>query len=134
MITIEVLILDDAEFDRETMVKALSTNTQLNITTFFDPNQFEENLSDDTNLVILDVRIPKFDVFKTIEHIHKYHPGIYIIVISGYFDTEIYQRLVRCGVDDTVEKTNHTWVAELKERVDILLPKIIRRKNALLNV
>lgn len=136
MISIELLILDDTEADREFMVKVLSVNQQLIITTFFDPNQFIESLSEDTSLVILDVRIPKydFDIFSTIEYIHKHHQGIYVIVISGHFDADILRRLIRLRVDDIVEKTDHTWVAELKERVDVLLPKIIKKKNALFNV
>lgn len=133
MISIEVLILDDAEADCEFMVKALSVNTQLRITTFFDPNQFKENLSEDTGLVILDVSIPKsdYDIFKTIEHIHKHYEGICIIVISGYFDVNIMRKLMRLRVDDTVEKTDHTWVSELKERVDVLLPNILHKQTLL---
>lgn len=132
MTSVKILIniLDDAEADREFIEMALGKNDQLQVTSFFDPKQFKDSLSDDVSLVITDVRIPGFDVFEMVQYIHDHFPGIYVIVISGYFTDEIYERLFELGVDRVVKKgVGAAWVNSVWKYVNQLLPKILLKKE-----
>lgn len=132
MISIEILLLDDAEADREFLVGKLSENEQLSIREFYNGNEFRKAISDDTRLIITDVCVPGYDVFETIDYTHINFPGVYIIVISGHFDDYIYERLFEFGVDRVVKKgTNEMWINKVIKYVDQLLPKIIQKQNLL---
>jgi DNA-binding NarL/FixJ family response regulator len=125
MMNIITYILEDAEADRDFIEFVLKDDDRLDITYFYDPISFKENLSDDINIVITDVRIPHYDVFKTIEYIRDNFPGIYIIVMSGYFDDAIYERLFELGVDRVVKKgTDEKWVRRIAKYINDFLPKI----------
>lgn len=132
MTSVKILIniLDDAEADREFIERALGKNDQLQITSFFDPNLFRESLSDDVSLIITDVLVPGFDIFEMVQYIHDHYPGIYIIVISGHFNDDIYDKLFELGVDRVVKKTTGAeWVNKVWTYVNQLLPKILLKKE-----
>lgn len=134
MTSVKILIniLDDAESDREFIEMVLGENQELQITSFYDPKLFRESLSDDVSLIITDVRIPGFDIFEMVKHINDNYPGIYIIVVSGYFTDEIYERLFELGVDRVVKKTvGNEWVNKVWKYVNDLLPKILFKKDAM---
>lgn len=130
-IRILIKVLDDAEYDREFITRSLNKNDLFDVESFYDPEQFKNSLSKDVSLVITDVRLPayNYNVFETIEFIQDNFSGIYIIVISAHFDNDIYKRLIRLGVDDTVEKSTHNWTDELFAAVERLLPRMIRKKE-----
>lgn len=126
-----IYILDDTEADRELIEMKLRDNADLDIISFYDPKTFTERLSDDVALVITDIRIPNYDVFQSIEYIQQHYPGIYLIVISGYFDDGIYERLFELGVDRVVSKTGLSWMNKVAKYVNDLLPKISQRQKLL---
>jgi two-component system response regulator YesN len=128
-IKILVKVIDDTEFDRDKLIKRLS-ESGFDVEGFSNAEDFKVSITKNVNLVITDVKIPHYDVFETLDFLHSGYPGISIIVISGYFDNNIYKRLIRAGVDDTVEKGySSKWVDELMERIDILMPRILKKKE-----
>lgn len=127
---IQILILDDSETDRDIIEMTLADNERYKITSFFDPATFKESLSDEVSLIITDVRIPGYDVFETISYIHEKFPGIYIIVMSGYFDDFIYERLFELDVDRVVKKgVGAAWVKKIAQYVNDFIPKIDYKKQ-----
>lgn len=134
MTSIKILInvLDDAEADREYIEFVLTKNDQLQIKSFFDPSEFKQSLSDEVSLIITDVRIPGYDVFEMIQYIHDKYPGIYVIVVSGFFNDDIYEKLFELGVDRVVTKNiGAEWVNKVALYVEQLLPKILLKKELL---
>lgn len=126
-----IYILDDSEADREFIEMAIGD--QFEIASFHNPDTFKANLSNDVNIVITDVRVPGYDVYETIQYLHDYYPGIYVIVISGYFDDDTYERLFELGVDRTVRKegNNLIWSKKVAKYVNDLAPKIELKRELL---
>lgn len=128
--TVQVLILDDAESDRDFIVDLLNENENLNVTGFWNVEEFKQSLSSDISLIITDVRIPGYDVFEMISYIHDNFPGIYIIVVSGYFNDDIYAKLFELSVDRVVHKgTSTAWINKVSMYVEQLMPRIMLKKE-----
>lgn len=128
--TINILTLDDSSADRDFIVNILNANDQLHVTGFWNADEFKQSITNDIGLIITDVRVPGYDVFDMISYIHNNFPGIYIIVISGYFNDDIYAELFELGVDRVVQKKgNMAWAEKVSKYVDDLLPKILAKKE-----
>jgi DNA-binding NtrC family response regulator len=91
-----IYILDDNQLDLELMSRALHSDT-FEIELFTDPDKFKASLNEDVSMVITDIGIPNFDVCETVERIKQKHEGLYVIVVSGYLDCTMYERL-KCSV------------------------------------
>ena len=50
------------------------------------------------NVVITDIRMPRMDGLELVAHIHENHPGIFVIIISGYSEFEYARKAIRYGV------------------------------------
>ncbi len=55
-------------------------------------------------LILCDIRMPKVNGVETIEFLKKEAPGIPIVVITGYPDTELATGLLKKGVKDYLVK------------------------------
>ncbi len=55
-------------------------------------------------LVITDIRMPQFDGIQLAEYIHKNHPNIKVIILSGYNDFSYAQSAIRFQVTDYLLK------------------------------
>ena len=133
-IHILILILDDNLSDLEAMTRALSHTDTFSIKTFYDPDEFRAALSDDVYMVITDIGIMNYNVFDTAIEIKQQYPGVYMIVVSGYFDEKIFTKLINeCHVWGIVNKNEHNWTDVLKNIVDRTVPKMLDKKMALSN-
>ncbi|MFQ5651822.1 MAG: sigma-54-dependent transcriptional regulator [bacterium] len=68
------------------------------------------------NLVLLDLKLPDIDGFEVLEKIHKDHPDVCIIVLTGYGRDESPAQARRLGAFDFFEKPIQFDV--LSERID----------------
>lgn len=134
-IQILVYILDDNLNDLRQMERVLSNTDTFNIKTFYYPQEFLAAITDDVYMIITDVSITDYNVFDTIVNIKKKHPGIYIIVVSGYFDVKILMRLINeCHIWGIADKNESRWPENLREIVELTVPKMLDKKMALANV
>lgn len=125
-----IYILDDVKSDLELMAKWLRSDT-FDIRLFTDPKEFKAALNDDVSMVITDIRINNYDVYDTVEQIKKDFQGIYVIVVAGFLDKHIYERLMDCHVWNVVEKNTTDWLEKLKLRVNLTVPKMLTKQLAL---
>lgn len=125
-----IYILDDIKSELELMALWLRSDT-FEIKLFTDPKEFKAALNKDVSMVITDIRINNYDVYETVEQIKKDLPGIYVIVVAGYLDKDIYERLMDCHVWNAVEKNTTDWLEKLKLRVNLTVPKMLTKKLAL---
>lgn len=123
-------IVDDVKADLEMMAMWLRSET-FDIKLFNDPKEFKQALNDDVSMVITDIAMNNFDIYDTVEQIRKDFPGIYIIVVSGFLDKEVYARLMDCHVWNAVEKNTTDWLDKLKLKVELTVPKMLNKKMAL---
>lgn len=123
-------IVDDVQSDLELMAMWLRSDT-FDIQLFSDAKEFKEALNDDVSMVITDIAMNNYNVYDTVEQIRKEYPGIYIIVVSGFLDKEIYERLMDCHVWNAVEKNSSDWLEKLKLKVNLTVPKMLNKKMAL---
>lgn len=123
-------IVDDIKSDLELMAMWLRSET-FDIKLFSDPKEFKQALNDDVSMVITDIAMTNYNVYETVEQIRREYPGIYIIVVSGYLDKEIYERLMDCHVWNAIEKNATNWLEKLKLKVELTVPKMLNKKMAL---
>lgn len=68
------------------------------------------------NVVITDISMPRMDGLELVAHIHENHPGIFVIIISGYSEFEYARKAIRYGVVNYLLKPLD--FAELSQNLD----------------
>lgn len=128
-IKILIQILDDDEIMANFLREMLSMDDMYNVQLFTNPEDFIAAFSKSVNLVISDIRIPKYDVFKTVRAIQLVNPSCYIMLISAYVSKEFLLKAIRYRIDSVVEKTHilEDWLGKVKSEVDRLLPRVIEK-------
>lgn len=126
-----IYIVDDSQIDLDLMSHWLRSDT-FTIECFTDPDKFKAALNEDVSMVITDIKMgDDYDVYKTVSQIRESHPGIYIIVVSGFLNEEIYDKLMDCHVWNAVEKNSTDWLDKLKLKVEVTVPKMLKKKAAM---
>lgn len=126
-----IYIVDDSQIDLDLMSHWLRSDT-FTIECFTDPDKFKAALNEDVSMVITDIKMGNdYDVYKTVSQIRENHPGIYIIVVSGFLNEEIYDKLMDCHVWNAVEKNSTDWLDKLKLKVEVTVPKMLKKKAAM---
>jgi DNA-binding response OmpR family regulator len=94
--------------------------------------EFIAAFSPEIDLIITDLRVPGYDLFSTLEYFNSINKGVYIIVISAYFDEAICERLFELGVDRIVRKGGDVkWIHKIAKYVNDLFPRIYQRTEIL---
>jgi len=79
---------------------------------------FQEQ-ADLIRLVLLDLTMPRLGGEQTLEKLHAIRPGLPVILMSGYHDQELFQRIRSIGVADFLQKPFKQ--EQLREKVRALL-------------
>lgn len=124
-------IVDDAPLDLELMDRCLRSDT-FDIKLFSSAKEFKEALNNDVSMVITDIGMPDYDICESVEQIKKDYPGIYIIVVSGYLNEDVYERLMDYHVWNVVNKNACDWLEKLRLKVNLTVPKMLNKKRALM--
>lgn len=104
----KILVVDD-ENDVRDVIKLQLEQKGFNVIEAVDGQNAIDILQSGDNLVnvgliLCDIRMPKVNGVEAIEFIKKEAPGIPIVVITGYPDTELATGLLKKGVKDYLVK------------------------------
>ena len=104
----KVMVVDDEQDVREVIQMQLEKHG-LNVVVATNGEEAIENLHAENNLVnmgliLCDIRMPKINGVEAIQYFKKTAPGIPIIVITGYPDTELAVDMLKKGVKDYLVK------------------------------
>ncbi len=104
----KILVVDDDDDVRETIKLQLEAKG-LNILEAVDGQDAINILNSGDNMVnigviLCDIRMPKVNGVECIQFIREQAPGIPIVVITGYPDTELASDLLKKGVKDYLVK------------------------------
>jgi two-component system OmpR family response regulator len=115
MDTLRVLIVDDEDDFRETIVKRLNARKILaeGAASGIKALQILENK--DFDVIVLDVKMPDMDGIETLRHIKKLKPEIEVIMLTGHASVEFGLKGMQLGAFDYVMKP-----APLNELLDTI--------------
>ena len=104
----KIMVVDD-EADVRDVIKLQLEQIGLNVLVAVDGQNAIDILKSGDNMVncgviLCDIRMPKVNGVECIEFIRKEAPGIPIVVITGYPDTELASDLLKKGVKDYLVK------------------------------
>ena len=115
MTTPEIVICDDEPGVREALKLILEREYTLTFVT-----NGEEALAALARrvpaMVILDVKMPKMDGLEALRRISQQHPGLKVLVISGYESADIAAQAIACGAADYLTNPfdRHTVLAKVR--------------------
>jgi two-component system chemotaxis response regulator CheY len=104
----KILVVDD-ESDVRDVIRLQLEQRGLNVLEAADGQEAINILQSGDNLVnvgliLCDIRMPKVNGVEAIEFLKKEAPGIPVVVITGYPDTELATGLLKKGVKDYLVK------------------------------
>jgi Response regulator containing CheY-like receiver, AAA-type ATPase, and DNA-binding domains len=113
---LRVLIVDDEDDFRETIVKRLNARKILaeGASSGIKALQILENK--DFDVIVLDVKMPDMDGIETLRHIKKLKPKIEVIMLTGHASVEFGIKGMQLGAFDYVMKP-----APLNELLDTII-------------
>jgi two-component system chemotaxis response regulator CheY len=104
----KIMVVDDDDVVRD-VIKLQLESKGLNVLEAVDGQNAIDLLKSGDNMVncgviLCDIRMPKVNGVECIDFIRKEAPGIPIVVITGYPDTELASDLLKKGVKDYLVK------------------------------
>jgi len=115
MDTLRVLIVDDEDDFRETIVKRLNARKILAEGAASGVKALEVLQGKDFDVIVLDVKMPDMDGIETLRHIKKMKPEIEVIMLTGHASVEFGLKGMQLGAFDYVMKP-----APLNELLDTI--------------
>jgi len=117
------VIEDDRIFNR-LIVSSLSSEKDVNIQSFFNGEDFLSHLSDNPDVVTLDLGLPDYYGPDLLRKIKDVSPETEVIIISGQYDLKLAVQLLRHGAYDYIAKDEN-----IKERLVHCIKHIRGRNN-----
>ena len=115
MDTLRVLIVDDEDDFRETIVKQLNARKILAEGAASGVKALQLLENKDYDVIVLDVKMPDMDGIETLRHIKKLKPEIEVIMLTGHASVEFGLKGMQLGAFDYVMKP-----APLNELLDTI--------------
>ena len=115
MDTLRVLIVDDEDDFRETIVKRLNARKILAEGAASGVKALKVLEDKDFDVIVLDVKMPGMDGIETLRHIKKLKPEIEVIMLTGHASVEFGLKGMQLGAFDYVMKP-----APLNELLDTI--------------
>jgi len=115
MDTLRVLIVDDEDDFRETIVKRLNARKILAEGAASGIKALQVLENKDFDVIVLDVKMPDMDGIETLRHIKKLKPEIEVIMLTGHASVEFGLKGMQLGAFDYVMKP-----APLNELLDTI--------------
>ncbi len=102
----------------------LRLNPDYEVATYYNGKDFLDDLSNNPDIVTLDLGLPDFSGDDILKRIKKYNPEIEVIIISGQDDISTAVKLLRQGAYDYITKDEN-----IKERLLHSIHNIINTKS-----
>jgi len=104
----KIMVVDDEEDVRETLRLQLEAENY-NVIEAGDGEEAIKLLNSEDNLtncglILCDIRMPKVNGIEYVDYLKEQAPGIPIVVITGYPDTDLAVGLIKKGVKDYLVK------------------------------
>lgn len=115
MDTLRVLIVDDEDDFRETIVKRLNARKILAEGAASGVKALQLLENKDYDVIVLDVKMPDMDGIEALRHIKKLKPEIEVIMLTGHASVEFGLKGMQLGAFDYVMKP-----APLNELLDTI--------------
>jgi len=115
MDTLRVLIVDDEDDFRETIVKRLNARKIQAEGAASGVKALQVLENKDFDVIVLDVKMPDMDGIETLRHIKKMKPEIEVIMLTGHASVEFGLKGMQLGAFDYVMKP-----APLNELLDTI--------------
>ncbi len=115
MDTLRVLIVDDEDDFRETIVKRLNARKIQAMGAASGVKALEVLKDNDFDVMVLDVKMPDMDGIETLRHVKKMKPEIEVIMLTGHASVEFGLKGMQLGAFDYVMKP-----APLNELLDTI--------------
>lgn len=115
MDTLRVLIVDDEDDFRETVVKRLNARKIIAEGAASGVKALQVLEDKDFDVIVLDVKMPDMDGIETLRHIKKLKPEIEVIMLTGHASVEFGLKGMQLGAFDYVMKP-----APLNELLDTI--------------
>ena len=115
MDTLRVLIVDDEDDFRETIVKRLNARKIQAMGANSGVKALEVLKENDFDVMVLDVKMPDMDGIETLRHVKAMKPEIEVIMLTGHASVEFGLKGMQLGAFDYVMKP-----APLNELLDTI--------------
>ena len=115
MDTLRVLIVDDEDDFRETIVKRLNARKIQAMGANSGVRALEVLKENDFDVMVLDVKMPDMDGIETLRHVKAMKPEIEVIMLTGHASVEFGLKGMQLGAFDYVMKP-----APLNELLDTI--------------
>lgn len=130
---LRVILADDEQYERDYIEKVVGEGYPglLEITyKAVDGMDLMEKLEKcKPHIVLLDIKMPRMDGFKTAEEIRKKYPDTQIVIISAYSDFSYAKQAIQLGVTDYLLKPYLD--SELRETLDKVILRVREREDSL---
>ena len=123
----DILLIDDSEFDRQLVLRLLSSEPNWNAEACQCGDEALQRLEKrDFDLVVTDLRMPGMDGLEVIQKIHERHPMVPVILITSYGNEDIAMQALQQGAASYVPK--RSMAVRLPESVRAVL-SVSRRER-----
>lgn len=105
MVKVNVFIVDDHEMFREGVKAMLNSSDSFNVIgEASDGEQSVANITDETDIVLMDISMPKMDGIEATQKLLKKNENLKIIALSMFGDEEYYYKMIHSGVKGFILK------------------------------
>ena len=119
----KILIIDDDESIRESLVTLLRRWKYFAIPAENGIQGIELALSENPDLIISDIRMPKMSGLEVLDELHRLKLSIHLIIITAHDDMSTTIQAIQKGAYDFVEKPIET------ERLRISIQRALENKR-----
>jgi excisionase family DNA binding protein len=99
-----ILVVDDEEALRELMTTALQTKQRDVLTAGSGEEALEIVKRQDVDLVLLDLSMPGLNGVQTFRELHGLRPGLPVVIVTGYPDSELMAQALEIGPFTMISK------------------------------
>lgn len=99
-----VLVVDDDAAVREMMVAALQTKQRDVLTAASGEDALEVVKKTHVDLVLLDLSMPGLNGVETFRELHAIQPGLPVVIVTGYPDSDLMARALEIGPFTMISK------------------------------
>ena len=100
----KINIIEDDKVFNKLIEHALKLNPEDEVTSYFNGQDFIKNLSNDPDIVTLDLGLPDMAGDEVLRRIKRFNPDIEVIIISGQDDISTAVQLLKEGAYDYIPK------------------------------